>query len=168
MREAPFPGSGMRDDAPIQGGYRPIMTLDEIAEAEGGIRQAFHEPDRPADLEIDIAEDMEREFPTRKEQTMAMTKPAYDPSRYQNAKQDVARVSPFDELVNAVDELRACEHQIAVLADRLAGPQPQEVAGNNPNGGGGGLIDVVERAIMSIRAITSDLSEHHARIDRCL
>lgn len=127
------------------------MTLREIMEAE------------ETDMELDIAADMEREFPTRKD--MSMASPNYD--KYAGVAVE-PRQSPFDNLVNAVDELRGCDHQFGILADRISGPQPQEVAGQAAPGGGGGLIDVVERAIMSIRAITSNLNEHHSRIDRRL
>lgn len=119
-----------------------------------------------ADFAVAIDADLQREFPSnRKDMKMNpnMTAGAL------GAKAPAPRVSPFDELARAVDQLKDIQNQFGELSDRIAGATPREVADpamgmRSPNG----LIEIVDIAATSIREIGAGIREDIDRISRRL
>lgn len=128
----------------------PIMTLREIMEAE--------DP-----LDIDITEDMEREFsPQRKDTSMR---------EYANqtvGQAGVMKSTPMNSLHSAVSQLREACSDLAELAVQFCGSAPSEIKGSPERDSSGshfGQIEDCARAVSDLVAsINDDLKRIRARL----
>lgn len=149
-REA-FPGTGLR------------ISPDEHQARMEALRQAKEREAREASpLEIDITEDMEREFQPERKATMALR----DYENQTAGAPKPERISPFDELCSTVGHYRAVAARIAMLADKIAGATPKAVSKPDQDiRGASGLVDVVEIANENLRDIGTAIAEDLQRIE---
>lgn len=131
----------------------PIMTLREIMEAE------------ETPLDIDIAEDMEREFsPNGKDTTMDGYQNAKLTQQYNPNKSTQERPSIADALDAAVSALSDASRELSGITDRLCGSTPEPIDANKLHPVADGHFSQVDMSREGIVAITENIIDNVRRI----